>query len=493
MLKQSSEGPIADIPNTPVIGLASQASIEPKISHAVVLTSAQLSRGLVRLFFVFVVARELGPQQFGVYALLIALMEILAVASGSGYADYLTREAAKDPRVGWGLGSQLICLRLACAFLLAGAGLGILWLLGYPRVVLLAAAWLSLSLAPRSVSEGVQGVLRGIGRYVACLVVELVFSLALVAGVVFLLEQDGGLDVVIATEVIAATAAAMASIVFGLMFRTNERIRLKGKQLLQKSAIFNMYAFIGNLYDRLDIVLLSKLAGDHATGIYSAAYRPLAMIQLVPYGVLYSLMPALSRNAAGEEERQRLERGMGFLLSAAFVVVLVTMVFAGPALTLLLGVRYTESAVALKILIWAVILRYVNYALNVRLLVGGQERVFIVTTLVCLGVNFIGNLVLIPIYSWRAAAVITIVTETVLLAQNVYWLRNTVGVIPRPFRWVRTSLVFAALLGASLAGAKVLPPLMIGSVCVLSFLGYLYHSGMVEEFAAAWRAGRSLA
>jgi len=470
-----------------------QVGVAPEISHAVLLTGAQLAHGLVRLFFVLVVARELGPRQFGVYALLLAIVEMLAVASGSGYADYLTREAAKNARVGWGLGEQLTWLRLACALPLAGACLGILWVLGYPRMVLVASAWLSLSLIPRSGSEAVQGVLRGIGRFRAYLVVELVFDLVLAGGAVLLMERGHSLPVVIATEVIAATAAAVASLVFVLMFRTHERIRLNAKQLLKKSATFNIYAFVGSLYDRLDVVLLSKLAGDYATGVYSAAYRPLGAIQLVPYGVLYSLLPALSRNAGGMQEQQRLERAMGLLLSAAFVVVLATMVLAGPAVRLLLGERYAESALALKILIWAVILRYVNYALNVRLLAGGHERVFVVTSLVCLGVNVIGNLLLIPIYSWRAAAVLTIVTEIALLAQNMYWLRRIVGVVPRPLGGVRTSLVFAALLVMLLAGARVVPPFLIGSVAVLSFVVYLCRTGMVREFTTAWRTGRSRA
>jgi O-antigen/teichoic acid export membrane protein len=271
------------------------------------------------------------------------------------------------------------------------------------------------------------------------------------------------------------------------MYRPNERIRLKKKQLLEKSAIFNTYYFVANLYDRFDIVLLSKLAGDYATGVYSAAYRPLGTIQLVPYGVLYSILPALSRG--GEAERERLERAMGFLLSAAFAVVLVTMVYAGPVVTFLFGAPYAESAVALKILIWAVILRYVNYALNVRLLAGGHERVFVATSLVCLGVNVVANLVFIPLYSWRAAAVITIVTEFVLLVQNVYWLRRTVGAVPKPFGWVKTSLVFAALLAMVLAGARMASPLLVGSACVLFFLAYLYRAGMIGEFASVWGTG----
>lgn len=462
----------------------------PKLSHAGLLTGAQLTRGLGRLLFVIVAARSLGPQQFGVYALLLALVEMLAVASGSGYGDYLTREAAKNEQLGWGLASQLIALRLACALPLTVAALFILWKLGYPHVVLLAALWLSVSLAPRSVSEAVQGVLRGTGRYAANLVVELLFVGVLATGAIFILSRDGTLGAVIATEVVAASATAAASIVFVRMFRTQERIHLDRTRLLKKSTIFNIYAFVGNLYDRLDVVLLSKLAGNYATGIYSAAYRPLGTVQLVPYGILYSLLPALSRNPDALEERQRLEKAMGFLLSAAFAVVLVTMVFAGPAVSLLLGQKYTESALALKILIWAVILRYVNYALSVRLLAGGHERVFVMTSLVCLGVNVAGNLLLIPFYSWRAAAALTILTELTLFAQLVYWLRRTVGIIPRPIAWVRTSVVFLSLLAVWFLGARLGAPLAIGMVSLILFAAYLYRIGLIAEFAAAWGVAR---
>src|SRR4029077_19500882 len=211
-------------------------------------------------------------------------------------------------------------------------------------------------------------------------------------------------------------------------------------------AVFNVYSFVGSLYDRFDVVLLSKLAGDYATGIYSVAYRALGMTQIIGYGVLYSLLPALSRDLGNRDERRRLERAVGLLLSVAFLVVLTTMIFAGPSVQILLGPRYAEAAEALKILIWAVILRYLNYALNIGLLARGHERVFVATSLSCLAVNLVGNLLLIPRFGWRAAAFLTNLTELVLLAQNVYWIRRTMGKISLPQGLARTSLVFGVAL-----------------------------------------------
>lgn len=462
----------------------------PKLADAILLTATQVARWTLRLAFAIVVARTLGPARFGVYALFFALVELLAVASGSGYADYLTRESAKDPRVGWGMAFQLTALRSALVLPGVVVALGILVLLHYPRPVLAGTVWLALTLIPRSLSEAVQSVLRGIRRYAACLAIELTLGVGLLAGAGLVVARQGSLRMVIATEIAAAVAASVAALVLARRYRPTETIGLRPARLLKTGAVFNLYSFIGNLYDRFDVLLLSTLVGDYATGIYAVAYRALGITQILAYGVLYSLLPELARHAGGAE-RRRLERAMGFLLSAAFAIVLATTVLAGPAVRLLLGPQYADSAAALRILIWAVPLRYMNYALNTMLLAAGRERVFVVTSLVCLGVNLLGNLVLIPLYSWRAAAVMTIVTELVLLAQNVYWVRRAVGSTVLPPRIARSALVFVSLLGLALAGRSWGPPWVTGTLCLLSFAAWLYGSGMWTEFAAVWGAEKS--
>ena len=462
----------------------------PRFSHTILLTASQVAKWSLRLVFVAVIARVMGPEKFGTYALIFAMVEFLAVASGAGYADYLTREAAKDERVGWGLGLQLFLLRVAIAIPVAAIEIGILSLMRYPHAVLAGTAWMALTMIPRSLSEAVQGVLRGTHRYAGFLVIELTLGGSLVAGAVLLFVRNGGLSMAISAEVVAAAAAGVAGLALMLRFKTRERIWLSRSHLVKRGAVFNVYSFVVNLYDRFDVVLLSKLAGDYATGIYALAYRALVMTQIVPNGVLYSLLPTLSRNPKSSTERARLEKAMGLLLSTAFVVVLATMVFAGPAVVFVLGPLYAESAIALKILIWAIVLRYTNCALNFALLAAGRERVFIMTSLVCLAVNLIGNLVFIPMYSWRAAAVITTVTEGVLFAQNVYWIRRTVGTLGLPVGAVRSALTFFALLIVIEAGGRLVPPLLIGSACVLFFVVYLFLSGLLMEFAAVWGSER---
>lgn len=465
-----------------------RAGIAPKISHAGLLAASQIVRWSLRLIFVLLAARALGPEKFGVYALLFGLAEFLAVASGSGYADYLTREAARSESLGWGLAVQLSGLRILVAAPFTAIEVAILYAMRYPHSVLAGAAWLGLGLVPRSVSEAVQGVLRGTSRFGGYLVIEAVLGGSLVAGGFYLALARGGLRTAIAAEIAAAGAAGIAGLALAWKHRNTPRILIPRSSLFKTGAIFNAYSLVGSFYDRFDVVLLSRLVGDYATGIYSVAYRALGMTQIAGYGVLYSLLPGLSRNARSEEWRRRLERATVLLLCAGFAVVLATLVFAGPAVRLLLGERYAESAAALRILIWAVLLRYINCALNIALIAAGQERVLVTTALVCLAVNLIGNLAFIPLYSWRAAAAVTIVTELALLLQLLYWVRQTLGRVSFPWGLARTGLVFVALLGAEQAGGRIGLPLVTGAACLILFGAYLSASGMAAEFAAVWGA-----
>jgi O-antigen/teichoic acid export membrane protein len=79
---------------------ATEMGNAPRFSHTALVTASQVAKGSLRLIFLVVIARAIGPEQFGTYALIFAMIEFVAVASGAGYIDYLTREAAKDERGG---------------------------------------------------------------------------------------------------------------------------------------------------------------------------------------------------------------------------------------------------------------------------------------------------------------------------------------------------------------------------------------------------------
>jgi O-antigen/teichoic acid export membrane protein len=115
-----------------------------------------------------------------------------------------------------------------------------------------------------------------------------------------------------------------------------------------------------------------------------------------------------------------------------------------------------------------------NYALNVFLLAKKRERLFLWTASVCTVVNVTANFLLIPRYSYVAAAAVTILTELVLLGQNLVLVWKTLGWVPLPRRAVWNSLVFLALLALAQTVARFVTPVGVAAGALLIFAIFLH-------------------
>src|SRR5262249_41139162 len=149
-----------------------------------------------------------------------------------------------------------------------------------------------------------------------------------------------------------------------------------------------------------------------------------------------------------------------------------------PVVRVLLGPAYLESASVLRILIWAVLPMYLNYAMNVALLAVGRERVFLATSITCLLFNLVSNLIFIPHFGWRAAAIITLMTELILFFKNLFWFRRVLGTAIVPERAIPTSLPFLLFWSVTIFPLPAYLKAVIGPLSLAAFVVYLHKTGM---------------
>ncbi len=438
------------------------------------LSLSQVTRRSFRIAALLLTARLLGPESFGLYALLFTVTEMLALISGGAYSDYITREVAKDPVNGWERAVSVTQLRFVYLVGLAGLAILLLKFMRFSPLIIASAGLLSLALFPRAINESGQGILRGRSRFAPLLWVELLQGGVLFGIAALLLFRGYGLRGIILAELGSAMAGALlvAALVIHMRPRTR-RGPTSLRELLRATAAFNIYPLIVNAYDRLDVVVLSKLAGNAAVGLYSLPYRAFASLQILPYGIMGALLPTFSKTEWNMESHHRCSSIMKFLYAAALMLILGTVLLANPAVLLLLGEKYQGSALALKILIWATVPMFLNYALNTVLLATHREKVFLWTASVCTVVNLTANVLLIPRFSFAAAAAVTVLTELVLFGQNLFFVRKAVGRVPLPERPWRITMVFFAVLSISLVASRFLPEMIVGFLAVALFSVYL--------------------
>jgi len=441
---------------------------------------SQVIRRAARFVFLFAVARALGPASFGIYALLLAVVETLSLLSGEGLIDFLARESSRAPESARGLARQVTALRSVYGALLVPVGLALVYALGYRGEVLGAALVLFLTLLARAPLSAAQGFLRAANRVAPLVSIEAVQGGLLLAALVPL--RLGALSLLgVAWAELVATAAAAAAGLFALRrLRGGAAVgKLSWTELARRTAAFHLYPLITNLYDRVDIVLLSVLAGSAAAGLYALPYRALAVLQIVPFALMTALLPAIAARPGGDGKL--CAQVSATLFTLALFPVIAVMLLAGPLVSAVLGPAYRESAPVFKVLVWAAVPMFVNFGLNTFLLARGRERVFLRTTLVCAVANLLLNVLLIPRFSFYAAAGVTIVTECVLLLQNVAIVRRSFGFFPLPNAVLGTSAVFAALLAAALLASFYLPAALPAAAASVLLALYAYRDGSLRS------------
>jgi O-antigen/teichoic acid export membrane protein len=120
-----------------------------------------------------------------------------------------------------------------------------------------------------------------------------------------------------------------------------------------------------------------------------------------------------------------------------------------------------DSAIALQLMAWSIPIGWINSVTNYVLIAVNQQRFLTRAFVVGLSFNLVANLIFIPLYDYRAAAIITIFSELVLLAAFYVGIRRYLAPVPWwPLLW-RPALAGALMFGIGLALWPVSGPLAL--------------------------------
>src|SRR5258708_8599722 len=448
---------------------------------------SQVAARFFRMAALFVAARLLGAATFGTFALLLTVVELIAVSSGASYTDFLTREVAKSPAASWRLALRVTQMRWAYLVPITGIALVVLKLLHFSPDLLRNTAVLSCSLFVRAAGESAQGVLKGLGHFRLLPASELVRGVLSLVFTLILILSGYGLIGVIAADIAATVGFAIFLAVATTRYvDVHNSTAFSFRQVARATFAFNVYPLIINVYDRIDVVLLARLAGSVATGVYSLAYRAFSTLQIVPYGVMGALLPGFSASPTDSAAQRRCSRAMKYLLLTAGMAVLLTASFATPAVLLILGRDYAGSAIALKLLVWATVPAFMSHALNTLLLAAHKERVFLWTATICTAFNITANLIFIPRYSFVAAAVVTVLTEALLFILNFYAITKYFGHPVLPEDGLTITAIFAVCFAGWVGLGHFMPQVWAGALACAVFAIYATYA------AQGWQRFREI-
>ena len=219
-------------------------------------------------------------------------------------------------------------------------------------------------------------------------------------------------------------------------------------------------------YYRIDAVLLFDLRGATAAAYYSAGYRIIDVLQILPVTVSGVLLPLLAQGSGPgtPDDRPRVRRLFELasitLLSVAIPVALFGAILAPGITTLLYGASYHRTIFLLQVLLPAFIPICLGYVLTSQLIVHGLLRPYIVITSVGAVVNVAANAIAIPRYGAPAAAWATLGTELLVMGSIATLVHRRLG-LTLPGARILRCVAAAATAGCAVWAVRG-PPLIVG-------------------------------
>ncbi|MXX26678.1 MAG: oligosaccharide flippase family protein [Caldilineaceae bacterium SB0668_bin_21] len=262
------------------------------------------------------------------------------------------------------------------------------------------------------------------------------------------------------------------------------------KWMLSTSGPLMINHLLATVFWRIDIWILRPLVGAASVGLYSVALKYLDGLNIIPSTFTLAIFPLMSRLA--RQEGAALLRsytlGVRLLLIVSLPLAVAVTLLAQPLIFLLGGVQFTTasseiavvsdrlcqmlgetiatfdcgglssrsgSVLALQVIIWSIPIGFVNSVTQYVLIAADQQRYLTKAFVFGVVFNLAGNLLLIPVFNFIGAAVVTILSEICLLLLFARRVHRSVGVTPWP-DLVWRPLVSAVAMGCLLYGLSAI-------------------------------------
>lgn len=370
-------------------------------------------------FLTFVaVSRGLGPEAFGDFTAATVFLLIPVVLADVGLSTAVLREISATPERTEPVMRSSLPLRalISAVAVIAAVGVGVAMPFNSQTkvAILISAAGAYLTLMTLSLLPVLQAQLKMIwavgatfaGRLATLGLTVLALSLGL-----------GFKSVVLAHVVGLAVTFVLHLVAVALIVPLRPVIDLAyWRRLVAGSFVLGLAIALSLVYFRVDTILLALLRSPEEVGLYGAAYKFIELTVLIPSAVGITMFPPLARFMADGDPRAAglIQKTFDVLLAAAVPVVVLMVAYPEQLLTLAAGSDYADGAEALQLLAPFALFAFVNAVLWRVVLARERDRLLLAIAVAVLTLNVALNLVFIPLYGFKAAAVITAVSEALI-------------------------------------------------------------------------------
>lgn len=385
------------------------------------LLSGSVTSRLFAALSLIVMARSVGPAEFGQFVATITVVRLASLFFSLGMDQWLLRNGGQTPAQAIATTAAIATIKLL---------LGSLWLavlvLALPRVnptLFTAESVVFIGLIVWC-EELINTIIVG---YQATLNVRWASLLTLAPQGLIL---AGSVLIAFQTQALSAHLAMRSAIMVGCTvaagfmwgWREHFQVRIASFQPIMVASLpFALSNFLVMLYGTADLILVGQLLGSEAAGIYAPASNLISLLYLAPGAYFAVMVPVLSREVdAVTPQLQRTMStyiGSSVLLGAALTAG--TVLIAPLFIQIAYGTAYAATTQLLPPLSTVVWLHTISFSLAAILTALNLQKQRLIPQAAAAVVNIGLNLVLLQRYGLMAVAWSFVASEIILVAG--YW------------------------------------------------------------------------
>ncbi len=377
------------------------------------------------------IARYLGPEQYGLLNYATAFVALFGAFATLGLDGIVVRDIVKEPaRRNELLGSSFV-LKLIGGLLTTVGILLVIYFLkrndDYIRLIvsltslgLILQAFDAVEFHYRSEVKSKYPILAKDAAFIVFILVR-----------VWLLTTHAGLQAFVVASLLESVFGAFLMLVL-YQRQGNSIINWKCnagtmRRLLKDSWPLVLSGIVIMIYMRIDQVMIGEMLGNKAVGTYSAALRLSETWYFIPLIISSSVAPTIinAKKVSEEQYLARLQKLYNLMTIMSLGIALIVSLCSSSLINLLYGDQFLGAGLILAIHIWSAVFYFLGVAASNWFLVENQQRLVFMRTLYGVVANIGLNFLLIPKFGAAGAAIATLVTQIVVSYLSNAFSRRT--------------------------------------------------------------------
>ena len=390
--------------------------------------SGEAISGALNFITLVLIARSLGTAEFGDFSYILAFVGIFQLLADMGLTNTLVREIARErERVAEIVGAlRPLAWVSSLVIFLVIAALG--WPLSANTNIYQATLLLGLAVLATFHSFSYACVCRAFEEMGFNAAGNVTHKLLQIALVMLALHLNTG--------VVGVAAAMLAANIYQwIFFRMVVRKRyvpnlrwrvdfMYWRYLLVEAIPVGIAMVFRRANQQVGTLILAALSTSTSVGLFSAAYKIIQMIDMIPFTLSLPFFPHISR-LARESPAQLftlLERVWRLFMIIAAPIAIWLFVMAPRLIELMFGESYSAATSTLRVLTFTVLILFITALYAYLFLALQRQRFYTISSGLCLAVNILSGIVLIPYFNHLGAAMAALTGEIIFCLSGAWML-----------------------------------------------------------------------